>query len=269
MRKYLYALLCATFVFTQASCGSSSGDSEDDESGFELIDRITLNKKVKEMNEECPIDLGSLGKMEGVYIDDDNVIMRLVVSKGAGLNINAMRNNEEQFKNGFITGFSNSEDSRILMKVIVDANAGFTIRFIQADALDSIDFRLSTDDLKEALNSADMTGSPMKIIETMANNANVQCPQPIDDVTVMTKVSLEDNYLTYYYDIDESQVSIDALNESKAAMKAEIARNLLADDPTLEQIRKNCINANVGIRYIYVGTSSKKQMIIVFESSEL
>lgn len=91
----------------------------------------------------------------------------------------------------------------------------------------------------------------------------------IDEFTILSTVSLEGNNFVYNYSVDENSVSIDAIEQNKAAIKANLKQALSAPDPMMKQMISVCKEANTGISYRYVGDTSGSVCIIKFSPSEL
>lgn len=86
----------------------------------------------------------------------------------------------------------------------------------------------------------------------------------------MTNFSLEDGYVVYTIVLDERVYSVDALRNNipqlKTAFKQEFEHT---EDFSFDMLVNNCVKANVGIAYKYVGDTSGKSFLVKIEASEL
>ena len=98
---------------------------------------------------------------------------------------------------------------------------------------------------------------------------NAQCPMQIDEVTILSSVSLEGTNVVYNYSLDEDVVTMDAIEQNKTSIKSNLKQALSAPDPTMKQMISACKEANTGISYRYVGKTTGNVCVIKFRPSEL
>ncbi len=106
-----------------------------------------------------------------------------------------------------------------------------------------------------------------KALEAEVKLANSQFPMSAGYGLVVTSASLDGDYVVYRLDVDEDLISIDLLNESISANKANIISALQIDSDTQKfiELLKEC---NKGVAYHYIGTTSGNKCIIEIEPSE-
>ena len=107
------------------------------------------------------------------------------------------------------------------------------------------------------------------LLEIMITSTNAQCPMQIDEVTILSSVSLEGTNVVYNYSLDEDVVTMDVIEQNKISIKSNLKRALSTQDPIMKQMISACKEANTGISYRYVGDTSGNVCVIKFSSSEL
>lgn len=94
--------------------------------------------------------------------------------------------------------------------------------------------------------------NPAAIISDGVAEFNKQCPQRIDETTVMTKVSYEDHCLTFYYELDPGDAAnvLMVIDEKliKQTVEDEIKKS---SDPNVETLFKNLKEDNGSLYYLY------------------
>ena len=111
--------------------------------------------------------------------------------------------------------------------------------------------------------------SPRDLLEIMITSTNAQCPMQIDEVTILSSVSLEGTNVVYNYSLDEDVVTMDVIEQNKISIKSNLKQALSTPDPTMKQMIGVCKGANTGISYRYVGNTTGNVCVIKFSPSEL
>lgn len=112
-------------------------------------------------------------------------------------------------------------------------------------------------------------GSSKEQLKADVEAANKECPMTIDEVTVLSSVSMEGNNFVYNYSIDENYVSVADVEQNKAVLRASIKERLSNPDQLIQKVIEVCKNANAGLSYRYVGDVSGDVSVINFSPSEL
>ena len=78
----------------------------------------------------------------------------------------------------------------------------------------------------------------------------------------MSKLEREDDCIVYYYDVDESQFSLDALEESRDLLTTSFLDNLRIQKEQIatKSFIRACILADVDIAYCYRGTTTGREI---------
>lgn len=103
----------------------------------------------------------------------------------------------------------------------------------------------------------------------MITSTNAQCPMQIDEVTILSSVSLEGTNVVYNYSLDEDVVTMDFIEQNNISIKSNLKQALSTPDPTMKQMISVCKEANTGISYRYVGNTTGNVCVIKFRPSEL
>lgn len=257
MRHFLLAtllLLASSFVLN--SCDSSKKE---------------LQANIETANNECPIDLGMVGEISSMEFDEDEdeVVMTMTISKDMPLKISALNKLKNTLKRTMMGNWAKSESGIELMKEIAKADSKITLVMQTEDTNENIRIKVSKDEVKDLAEGKIDPISPRDLLEIFVTSTNAQCPMQIDEFTILSMVSLEGSIFVYNYSVDENSVSIDAIEQNKAAIKANLKQALSAPDPMMKQMISVCKEANTGISYRYVGDTSGSVCIIKFSPSEL
>ena len=108
---------------------------------------------------------------------------------------------------------------------------------------------------------------PEALLQEVVTTTQSMLPMDVGDGITCTDISLDDNYLTYYFECDEDSTSMDsALVE--LSNREEFLSELVAD-PDMAQLLKTIKAANRGYAATYTGNTSGKTATITFEADEL
>lgn len=255
MKNYLLATFLMLSTMFLYSCDSSKKELQ--------VDIETINK-------ECPIDLGMIGEISSMEFneDADEVIITMTFSKEMPLNISALNKLKNTLKRAILGNYANSESANQLMENIAKADAKLTMVIQIEETNESLKIKISKDEIRDLAEGNIDPISPRDILEIMVTSTNAQCPAQIEEGMIMSSASLEGGNFVYNYSVDENIVSIEAIEQNKRAVKANIKQLLLSNDISMKQMVKICKEANTGIVYRYVGDVSGDVCIIKFSPSE-
>ncbi len=116
---------------------------------------------------------------------------------------------------------------------------------------------------------AETSQTPYQLLKAEIDAANAMCPLEAGLGMTLTQIKLDTEFVAYYYDVDESINSIDFLRENREQTKKTSLYNLLSPDPNLQAFVELCVNADIGVKYIYTGETSNKKCTITIEYYEL
>ena len=256
MKKIIFATILTLISLVFYSCDSS---------------KKKLQADIESANKECPINLGMVGEISSIEFDEDadEVIMTMTISKDMPLKISALEKLKHTLKRAMMGNWVKAEDSLKLMEEIAKAGSKITIVMRTENTDENIKIKISKDEVKDLAEGKIDPISPRDLLEIMIASTNAQCPIQIDEVTILSSVSLEGKNVVYNYSLDEDVVTMDAIEQNKSSIKSNLKQALSAPDPTMKQMISACKEANTGISYRYVGNATGIVSIIKFSPTEL
>jgi len=222
---------------------------------------------VEQVNKECPISIGVAGELVNVAFEDGNFIYNFNINESVS-NIESLSNNPHLMKDALAAMLRNpNQDIKPMMDMIEEDKIGITINYVGNDSGKKASITFGYDDLMEAKNTEP---TPDEILRTQVDLTNAGCPMPVEEGLVMTKLEIEGDYVVYYYSVDEDQLSISLLNQSKEILKDDLIASLkqLGDDPSAKLFINACKTSNKGVGYKYVGNTTQEECLVLIELSE-
>ena len=264
MKRFYFILAAVAVAVLMVACGNKAA-MRVQENSSDAVQQ--LQEIVEGMNNECPISLGEYLRVNSFEFIDDVVIIHYTVSTNFFV-MSDVRANKEAFRRNLLTGMVNNpnESFKTLADLMQAANAALRIVFCTTDD-DCIEFNYTADEINDA--SMHSNNETEVLLQTMADNAELQTPQIIAEGLVMTSVYIKDKCFTYEYSCDENIYDMDILDQSKESVKEEILASLKVDDPIFNQLRKTIKECNYRMAYKYVGDTSGESVVIYIHPDEL
>ena len=230
-----------------------------------------LQAGIESANKECPMNLGMVGEISSMEFDEDEdeVIMTMTISKDMPLKISALNKLKNTLKRAMMGNWAKSATGLKLMEEIAKADSKIKIVMRTENTDDKIKLKIYKGYIKNFADGYKDPISPRDLLEIMVTSTNAQCPMQIDEVTILSSVSLEGTNVVYNYSLDEDVVTMDAIEQNKTSIKSNLKQALSAPDPTMKQMISACKEANTGISYRYVGNTTGNVCVIKFRPSEL
>lgn len=256
MKKIIFVTILMLTSLVLYSCDSSKKE---------------LQAGIESANKECPMDLGMIGEISSIEFDKDadEVIMTMTISKDMPLKMSALKKLKNTLKRAMMGNWAKSEDGLKLMDEIAKADSKMTIVMRTENTDENIKIKISKDEVKDLAEGKIDPISPRDLLEIMITSTNAQCPMQIDEVTILSSVSLEGTNVVYNYSLDEDVVTMDVIEQNKISIKSNLKQALSTPDPTMKQMIGVCKGANTGISYRYVGNTTGNVCVIKFSPSEL
>ena len=93
----------------------------------------------------------------------------------------------------------------------------------------------------------------------------------VDEGMVQTKVSIVDDNVVYYYELDEDLYDIKTMKKMPVELKDGIREELknLRRDPTIQRELQMLNSLGMGYMYRYYGKTSKDYVDVIFTPEEL
>lgn len=231
-----------------------------------------LKKEIAVANVDCPVNMGIIGDLLSIkYQEKENrIIMYYSINEeiGGGL---FLQKNKEKLHQQLRLSFSKSE-SQEMLKDIINAKASVLMIYKAPSSGKIIKFDLPYEELKELqINPMSDYDIQRIMIENKIDVENARCPYKSDEGMTTTKVALVDNFIVYYYEMDESLYNMDDIRRQAPYLKEADESNLksMQNDLYIQNELKLLINQNIGYKYRYYGNKSKKYVDIDFTSDEL
>lgn len=196
-----------------------------------------LINTVNEINKNAPVMIGQSGFLKNTEYKDKRFSMYMMMNDNY-INFDALKNNRSLIKQNAMSTlgskFSNEGTSN-LMSMLSDANASFYILYQAMVSGDTISVTLTAEEVYMAQKaSTEAEEDPEKLLEAQVETSNIHLPIQLDEITLMTKVSMDKKAIIYDYSIDESKASMSLLKKNKktvknniyASMKPQIFTNL-------------------------------------------
>ena len=246
MKRFYFILAAVVVAMLMVACGNKTA-TRVQENNSDAVQQ--LQDIVEGMNNECPISLGEYIQVNGFEFIDDVVIIHYTVSSNF-FNMSDVQSNKDTFRRNLLIGMVNNSNGAFttLADLMQTANAELRIVFCTTDD-DCVEFNYTADEINDA--SKHSSNNSEVLLQTMADNAELQTPQTIAEGLVMTAVYIKDKCFTYEYSCDENIYDMDILEQGKEDVKDEIVASLKVDDPIFNQLRETIKECNYRMAYIY------------------
>lgn len=224
------------------------------------------------MNAVCPINYGSAGDLISIkYQEEHNTVLMYYSLNEEYSSHVFLKQNKNNMMKQFRLSLSN-DNSRQMLKDMVNAKASLMIIYKSPSSGKSIKFTLPYDELKEI---KEHPLSESEIMRMMLENSvamqNSSLPKKYDNGIVLTKVSIVDYKLIYYYEMDENIYNLTDIKNSQAELEDDMKEDLIdmQTDRKVQQDLKTLNALNMGYMHRYYGNSSKKFVDVELSSDEL
>ena len=225
MRKYVAsALFMALWVSMLIGCVDS------------------LKNQVEIINKQCPIDLGILGEVTHVDLDDRTIVYHVSTNPSV-LNISRLKDHQNDVKQGILLNFSND---RATLANFIAAKCNLRYEYTDSQSDERLIIDISAEDLK-----------------------NVNAPLHVDEVTTLDDIIIEGDNVGYVYTIDETAISPDSIRERLGVLRENIERSLRGEDLSMIMLVDALTNDHKGLIYRYFLSKSKERFDITFTPEEI
>ena len=182
--------------------------------------------------------------------------------------LSTINNNKSAAKELFMTELRGLKEK---YRELFDSLASFnrSVRFnINADN-DTITaiVILSPQEIKEALSRPSYNDSSELELDVFCRIMNITLPILVDEYTKWMAVTLDQNYVVFRYEINDSNSPV--YNWNLAHLKQELTIQYGQTFDSIEKILWNAVETDRGMKYVYVGMSSGKTAVITINGKEL
>lgn len=256
MRKLLLVALTLFVSLFFISCDNSKDE---------------LRKQVEQMNRQCPIDLGIVGKASSIELNEaeDEVIYTITLGNRLPMKISALNQMKSALKRSIISNYAQDETMVAFAKAISKADAKLSYVYESGETNESTKITLSSDELKDIADGHITPISSLEQLQIEIMSTNAQCPMQIDQVTLMTSVTLEGKRFVYNYSIDERYISLEQLEAQESVIKSNIKTYFISNDPSIKRLVKLLKDTNSSVEYRYVGNITGTVYCISIPAAEI
>lgn len=249
VRKGWLAVWLACITMAVVSCSGGASDA-----------RSKLQAAVTDMQSKLPMDLGVTGEMSAVSFDDSTLTIHFKMAMP--IDVDVLKQNEELTKLSIITNYCLMEEEQMKLVELV-TEAGVTLKLeIEGQSDELATFSFPANEMEAMLGSeTDESKLAYQYLTAQAELTQMQTPMVVDGVTTLKDVTLENMRFLFSYEVNDSVVDMDALEQNKDAMRQNILMTS-SSDPVTGMLKQRCDQAGVKLTYRYVGKKSGKELEI-------
>lgn len=185
-----------------------------------------------------------------------------------GFDLSAINNNKHAAKELFMTELRGLKDNH---RELFDSLASFnrSARFNINSDNDTITaiVMLSPHDIKEALSRPPYKDNSELGLDVFCRTMNITLPILVDKYTKWMSVTLDQNYVIFKYEINDSNSPV--YNWNLVQLKQELTTQYGQTFDSIEKILWNVVETDRGMKYVYSGTCSGKTAVITINEKEL
>ncbi|MDE6272709.1 MAG: hypothetical protein K2M31_06850 [Muribaculaceae bacterium] len=222
----------------------------------------------KQVNAQCPLDMGLSGICESVTFDKKSRTLAYHVNLNPGLvtKESFFQRSPDSIKQSLIAGFS-EDNTRPLMQLLYDATAQLLMDYnIGGEHI--ADVILTTYDIGKILNNNNSEKENAKIyLAGTVKQEKLSCPMEMGEGITMTDAYIDGNKMIYVYHV-KAPVSIANLKAADKTLKFNLL-SMFNNDPTLKTIGHKAYLAGYSINYIYLDPSTQDSYTAVLTNEDL
>lgn len=248
-----------------------------------------LKSVCEQADKDCPVLLDEdLGKITRVEMAEGTVEMTCLLSDDGDYEVEDIREyaeDRDDFRKNFVEAFVNCRqltplyeamrEQRAALKVIVkdDESPKYNVYFAAEEVQDFRDSKESID-ADEYEDSSDGTGgradsaSAVIQIRQEVEKTKSMLPMKIEDGLSVQNASFDGDYVNFLSKADEAMFEIGVMRENLAQLKKAMLEYLKHDESSKEMLSL-CVQAHVGIKYIYRGTTSGEECVVTLTPEDL
>lgn len=238
--KKLFVILI--FLLACVSCSYSQGISKEE---FENI--------IIGINSQLPMSMGPTMTWESMSMNDKEVFCKFQIND-IGNTLSKMQLSEEQLKNNIKMMLAGSDDIKKLFLTVAALGLNYHVSMVSENTGIAKDVNLSPEELLKCVETGVSSNDKVKmILETTKS----QLPLTLAAGMTMTKMIVQDGFLTTVIEIDENQYSLARIQSQEALQGIEKYADIDLATHTQWEI---FADAGLGVRYTYIGNISKKSI---------
>ena len=234
----------------------------------------TSNSKLQEFinsaNEECPISFET-GTLTSLAIENESVAFNYKADEDV-IPLAKLKENTDVVKQLWKIAFLDDKSGvkGEFINEIISSGCDVLLKYTGNDPKQKFDVKISNDELKTL---AGKISNLAEQIDLQIKLTNLTLPRQLDKATTMVETKLEDGYMVYVYDIDESQLTIAKMEKEKQTyfdnITASARREFSNPTSAVSAFFKQVASSGRGLRYSYRGNTSGKILNIDIPNADL
>lgn len=253
MKKYLYLLLLMIMSFSMTDCGRNDA---------------ALKAQIESGKKHCPMNLGMAGKLTKMSYDEDNRVVKFVITLNKQISdVKDLQNDPQTARQAMRLSLQKG-NMKQLLEMMVDAEASLNITYKNNGSNDEFNLNFTADELKKILdNPMTEEETNLMLLSNQVKSEKNRMPYSID--TGLKVIDLDDSgsSLVYVCEVDEDLYDIDEMENSKDELKSNMRQ--MMKDPSMRQQAEILASLKKGFEYDYVGKPSGKKIVVAFTTDEL
>ena len=198
-----------------------------------------LKEQVEIFNNTCPISFGGIMTINSVVLLDNTVEMKLSINESI-TPVSLINSHKEDFKDN-LSMILTKESSSNLVENIVNAQVSLRAIFIGDQSGGRAEFEFTAHELKTAKEKFSNMTEAQKLITSNVIGMKIRLPQRVDQMTIMTGISITASDIVYKYEVDDRETG-ESLNQFTGFMKnitmSQMAAQIAQDGILGERNRK-------------------------------
>lgn len=231
------------------------------------FDDTELKKQIAEFNQTCPVSLGNIGEITGVYYDNGTVTMLFTISE-VYMDLRKIASIPDKFKSMMEVNLTQMQaSSRILFNMLVDANATLVTTFKGNTTGAEVSAEFSTDEIRDILNNKNGV-TPLDKLNSLIEMTKMQFPIEVEEGITATDLYWKDNDVIFVYSVDETLCNVYAIGVNADEIKINMSSSIIST-PTAKRFIQAVTGCEKGLIYRYKGSATGYTADIVFSPEEL
>lgn len=227
------------------ACVSSSYSQDVSREEFENI--------IIEINSQLPMSMGPTMTWESMSMKDKEVFCKFQIND-IGNTLSKMQLSEEQLKNNIKMMLAGSDDIKKLFLTVAALGLNYHVSMVSENTGVAKDVNLSPEELLKCVETG--VSSDDKVIMILETTKS-QLPLTLAAGMTITKMIVQDGFLTTVIEVDENQYNLAGFQSKKALEGIE---NYANTDMATQYQWQLFAEAGLGVRYTYIGSISKKSI---------
>lgn len=205
------------------------------------------------INSQLPMSMGPTMTWESMSMNDKEVFCKFQIND-IGNTLSKMQLSEEQLKNNIKMMLAGSDDIKKLFVTVAALGLNYHVSMVSENTGVAQDVNLSPEELLKCVETGVSSDDKVKmILETTKS----QLPLTLAAGMTITKMIVQDGFLTTIVEIDENLYSLTHFQSQNALQGIE---NYAAIDLATHTQWEIFADAGLGVRYTYIGNISKKSI---------